>query len=200
MTNLENSLISNFLGDLISSKELDGRSKIIEVVRRTAEIPWGEGRTIEEVLDTKKVGTCTGKHLVLQACFDKIEVRYQTVVCTFKWGDQTILLPENLKNILREGEWEHGHNFIQIKNEKEQWIDADVTWNSKLKPYGFETFPLAWDGQTSFVGVRNIISKWEGRNIAEMKKELIESLSKEMRERRENFLKGFVEWVASINK
>jgi hypothetical protein len=33
-----------------------------------------------------------------------------------------------------------------------------------------------------------------------MKKELIESLEPEVRERREKFLKKFIEWIDSVNK
>ncbi len=84
--------------------DLKRRDQLITLVRLVAEIPWGEGRTVCEVLETKKRGTCTGKHLVLQACFNELEIKYQPVVCTFRWQDQEINYPENLKAILEEGE------------------------------------------------------------------------------------------------
>ena len=172
--------------------------QLIEVVKLVSRIPFGEARTIEEVLKTKKVGTCTGKHLVLQACFDELGIEYQPVVCTFYWEDEKIKYPENLQAILDEGKWEHGHNFVQIKKENGIYIDVDVNYNPELKPYGFRTFPQDWDGQSSFVSVEKIIRRWDNVNIADMKKELIDSLISEIRERRKRFLSELFKWVGSI--
>lgn len=174
--------------------------RLAAAVHAVARIPWGEGRTIGDVLDTKKVGTCTGKHLVLQACFDELGVKYRTVVCTFHWGEQGISFPGNLEAILSEGEWEHGHNFLQIAKGKGKWVDIDVTWNPELAPYGFRTFPDAWDGKTSFVGLGSIIRRWDGADISEKKGELIDSLGPGLRVRRGLFLNAFIRWVGSINK
>src|SRR3989338_4671585 len=130
-----------------------------------AKIPWGEGRTIEEVLAIKKVGTCTGKHLVLQACLDALGIPYTPVVCTFRWGDQPIEYPERLKKMLKEGEWEHGHNFVTIPIGNSKHIDVDVTWDPALEDFGFLSFPKDWDGKTPFIGVKNIIERWEGVDV-----------------------------------
>lgn len=170
-----------------------------EVAIMVSQIPWGEGRTVEEVLSTKKVGTCTGKHLVLQACLDELGIKYAQVVCTFRWGDQPIRYPESLRRILNEGEWEHGHNFVQIERNGSK-VDLDITWNPELAQYGFLSLPSDWNGETSFVGVTNIIRRWDGADIGTMKKKLIESLDPATRERRERFLKTFIAWVAKLNK
>jgi len=98
-----NSAIKNFLAEN-KIYNLDKPRQLIAVVELVAKIPWGEGRTITDVLETKKCGTYTGKHLLLQACFDELEIEYRPLVCTFHWGNQTIKYPENLKVILAEGE------------------------------------------------------------------------------------------------
>ena len=193
---------STGITDFLKSKGLLGLNRdeqLIALVRSVAEIPWGDGRTLEEVLSTKKVGTCTGKHLVLQECLDRLDFEYEPVVCTFRWGEQRIRYPNGLRNILRKGEWDHGHNFVRIRREDGALIDIDVTWNSKLKPYGFKTFPESWDGKTAFIGLDKIIKRWDGVEIGEMKKELIDSLTPELRERRELFLQEFIRWIDSIN-
>ena len=179
--------------------DIPKNQQLIAVVKLVAEIPWGEGRTIDEVLITRGFGTCQGKHLVLQTCFEKLEIEYRPVVCTFRWKDQSIKYPENVRKILAEGPWDHGHNFVQI-SANGNLIDVDVTYNSKLKPYGFKTFPQNWDGKTSFVGVDNIVKRWDGAEMLAMKKDLIESTDPKLRERRERFLKVFIPWVESINK
>jgi hypothetical protein len=191
---VKNFLVENKIGQMHKEDQL------INIVKLVAEIPWGEGRTIEEVLETKKAGTCTGKHLVLQACFDELGIKYRSVVCTFRWGEQSIKYPENLKRILKEGEWEHAHNFVQIKKENGDYIDADITWNSKLALCGFKTFPKNWDGKTAFVGIDNIIRRWDGVDAESKKKEITSSLELDLKERRENFLNKFIKWVEVINK
>ena len=184
--------------DFIRKLEIDGledKDKLIRVTQAVADIPWGEGRTIEDVF-TLGVGTCTGKHKVLQACFDKLGVDYQPVVCTFRWEDQPIHYPKELRDILAQGGWEHGHNFVRLAD----GTDIDITWNGKLAEHGFKTLLEDWDGTSSFIGVNNIINRWDGVSIDEMKAQLIGNLDDETRERREAFLHAFIEWVDSINK
>lgn len=179
--------------------ELEKDRRLVAVAQLVSKIPWGEGRSIMDVLVLKKTGTCTGKHLLLQACFDELGIKYQPVVCTFRWGDQDIRYPENLKAILAEGEWEHGHNFVQVTQEDGSYTDLDVTWDSKLKPYGFKVLPDDWDGKTPFVAVDKIVRRWDGADVEADKKGLVESMSAETRERRGRFLKEFIKWVDSIH-
>lgn len=179
--------------------KLNNLDRLIAIVKLIAEIPWGEGRTVKEVLKTKKVGTCTGKHLVLQACFDELGIEYRPVVCTFKWSEQEINYPENLKTIFKGGEWEHAHNFVQVKTKNRAYVDIDITWNSRLKPFGFKTFPQDWNCEDAFLGLDNIIRRWNGVDVKKKKKELINSLDPKLKKRREKFLKEFTKWVNLIN-
>ncbi len=90
---------------------------------------------------------------------------------------------------------------MQIKKEDGKYTDVDITWNSRLKPYGFKTFQKDWDGKSRFIGINNIIQRYDGVTDANMKKkELTNSLEPELKERRERFLKEFIEWVDLINK
>lgn len=173
------------------------RDQLMHLIQAVAHIPWGEGRTIEEVLKTKGVGTCTGKHVVLQACFDVLKIPYRIVVCTFRWSEQGLRLPDYLQAILEEGEWIHGHNFLQIQNDDGKWIDIDVTWDPLLKPHGFRTFPANWDGNTPFVGLHSLIERWDDAPLIK-KQEWQRALTPEMQERRERFLHKFFAWVESL--
>ena len=190
-------LIKNYLE---SNKilNLKGDEQLIALVELVAKIPYGEGRNIKEVLQTKKFGTCTGKHLVLQACLDELSIKYKNVVCTFHWGDQRIIYPKKLLEILNKGEWKHGHNFMQIEKSNGLKLDADITWNEYLKPHGFRAFPKNWGGKTSFIGIDKIIKRWDGADVLKMKKKLIEDLSPELRKRREHFLREFFKWTHAL--
>jgi hypothetical protein len=179
--------------------ELDKNGQLITTAKLISKIPWGEARTIDELLITKKYGTCTAKHTALKACFDELGIKSKQITSTFKWGEQDILYPENLRQILIEGEWNHGHNFLQVEKEDGTKVDVDVTWNPALQEFGFLTLPENWDGKTSFLGL-NINARWDDVDMKKKKIELIESLSPELRERRERFLKIFVEWMHTINK
>jgi hypothetical protein len=170
---------------------------VVGLVQAAAAIPWGEGRTIEEVLGTKRVGTCTGKHLVLQRCLDAFGIPYRPVVCTFRWGDQPMNLPSHLRTILEEGEWEHGHNFIQLQ-QGSTWVDVDIIWDPFLKAFGFRSFPAQWDGASPHLGIEKILQRWDGVDFSEKKAALLGALTPEMRERRERFLHGFIQWVDSL--
>jgi len=170
----------------------------ISLIHIVAQIPWGEARTVEEVV-TRNKGTCTGKHKVLQAAFDLLGFAYKPVVCTFQWGEQGIKFPQHLQSILNEGEWEHGHNFVQIPKSDGTFIDVDITWNSELQPYGFKTLPADWNGESSFVGLHSIVKRWDNADIDNMKQELITGLSPELKERRERFLHDFIQWIDDIN-
>ncbi len=147
---------------------------------------------------TKGVGTCTGKHLVLQACMDVLQIPYRPVVCTFHWNDQGLHLPDHLQRILDVNTWEHGHNFVQVQNDTGAWIDVDVTWDPPLTPFGFRTFPNDWDGQSPFVGMTHIIERWDNVAIADKKHALITRLTEEQKQAREVFLSGFIAWIASL--
>ena len=191
-------LVQQFL-EKSGAIKLRGREQLTTIVQHIAQIPWGEGRTIEDVLETKKVGTCTGKHVVLQACFDALKIPYRIVLCTFRWSEQNLPLPHDLQAILKEGEWIHGHNFLQIQNEKGKWIDIDVTWDPPLRSHGFRTFPEKWDGMTSFIGLDPLIERWDDVPLTK-KKEWQKALTPEMQERRERFLHTFFTWVRSLRE
>jgi len=181
--------------------DFDKNKRLIEITKLVANIPWGEGRTINEVLYTKKAGTCTGKHLVLKACYDELGITNRPVVCTFSWKDQKIQYPDHIRGILAKGEWEHGHNFLQVRMEDGAYIDVDVTFNPGLKKYGFNVFPESWDGEESTpIAFDKIIKRWDGVETISKKEELIESLSSELKKRREYFFTEFIKWVNSINK
>lgn len=170
---------------------------LIQITCEISAIPWGEARTADDVVRLHK-GTCTGKHLLMQQRLDEAGIVYRPVVCTFLWSKQGIALPENLTAILREGEWHHGHNFLQVKNSNDEWIDVDATWDPALKACGFLTLPADWNGEESFVGMRKIEERWDGVSIGEKKQELIGALDSDQQERRERFLKGFIAWIDSL--
>ena len=174
-----------------------GDKSFISLVRSASEIPWGEGRKILDVLRDKKVGTCTGKHLVLQACMDELGVEYRPVVGTFRWENQGINFPEHLKTFFEKDSWVHGHNFVQVKNSANEWIDLDITWDSELSKYGFGVLPDEWSGEYGFVAL-DIDDRWDGVDIYTKKEELISMLSVEQRKNREEFLSEFIAWIESI--
>ena len=178
--------------------ELSRERQIVEIAKLIAKIPWGESRTVEELLVTKKFGTCTAKHLALQKCYEFLNIQCYQVVSTFKWGEQGIKYPEELQAILDKGEWNHGHNFLRVKKDDGIEIDIDVTWNPRLKEFGFKVLPDNWDGKTSFIGL-NINQRWDNIDMKAKKIELIEALSPELRERREQFLRVFIKWIQELN-
>ena len=136
---------------------------------------------------------------MLHACLNELGFKCRQIICTFRWDEQKIKYPQRLESILKEGSWLHGHTYLQIEVD-DRWVDTDVTWNPKLKPYGFKTFPEKWNGETPFIGIDNIKRRWVGLKGKEIRTNLIESLTVETRDRRERFLKEFFKWIDSLNK
>src|SRR3989344_1939390 len=140
---------------------------LMRIAKEVAAIPWGEARTAQEVEKLGK-GTCTWKHLLLEQRLKAAGIPCRPVVCTFRWSDQGLKLPTHLEAILKEGDWLHGHNFLQVKNTDGTWIDLDVTWDPPLREYGFMTLPDDWNGGTSFVGLK-FDTRWDDVSMAEKK-------------------------------
>jgi len=193
--NHERQLVQQFIQDS-SAVGLLYTEQLSTITRSVAKIPWGKGRSIREVLGDKKVGTCTGKHLVLQACYQELGIAFRSVVCVFMWKDQTIQFPDHIRSILNEGAWGHGHNFVQVKNEQGEFVDVDVTFDSQLQQHGFRVFPVDWNGSKSMpIAFDPIIKRWDNADMPLLKKQLIDSLDKATRDRRERFLNALIEWV-----
>lgn len=167
-----------------------------ELAQAVSAIPWGEARDLKDVL-AKCTGTCTGKHILLQACFDHLGIQYRPVVCTFRWQEQHLVLPENLQTILDSTSWLHGHNFIQVKL-KNEWIDVDVTWDAPLEQFGFRSLPVDWNGQTNFIGLNVIVQRWNGVSIIDKKAEILSQLTDTERTARALFLDGLIHWIDSL--
>lgn len=194
-------LIEDYLGknNVLDMQNRD--QQMVAVSKAVSEIPWGMGRTIEEVLVTKGIGTCTGKHRVLEQCFKFLEIPYIPVVCTFHWGEQDLLLPQHLRAIINEGpEWSHGHNFVQSTKLSGEKIDIDISWDPAIAHLGFIT-TNDWDGEKDLIAVKNVIGRWDNVSMGEMKVKLIEEfITPEQRERRKRFLDAALKWTAEERK
>ena len=178
--------------------KLDGltlNEKVERLAHTISKIPWGSEATLLGVLKNNN-GNCTGKHALLEACLTILHVRFRTVVCTFKWGEQEVRYPENLQRILWEGEWEHGHNYVQLENGNY----VDVTWDPRLSAFGFKVLPDSWTIDDTFVGVRNIKRRWDGAPVQETKQDLINALPAVLQERRERFMQAFIDWMNEVHK
>jgi hypothetical protein len=191
----EKALVRAFLAPH-SLQDVDQGTAIVELAQIVAAIPWGEARTIEDVL-AKKMGTCRGKHRLFVAALAELGIESRFVVSTFHWHEQDIHYPPALKEFLEDHHWPHNHTFAQVKNSNGAWVDCDLTWDPALKPWGFWTFPEDWDGEHSFHAVK-VVDRWDGVEIEAKLDELKNLLSPEQQQASEHFLRLFIEWVASV--
>ncbi len=185
--------------------DADPQIALVELAHAVAAIPWGEARTIKDVME-KGVGTCRGKHRVfLEACA-QLGIEARPVVCTFHWAEQEIQYPPELKAFLQDHHWPQNHTFAQVKvprsfkpkaKSEVGWIDVDLTWDPPLSAYGFWTFPEDWDGEHSFHAVK-FLERWDGVDIQSKVDELVNTLTPEQQQAQEHFLKEFIAWVASL--
>lgn len=193
----DNNHIRKFLNDN-KLYNINRKDQIVKTARLVSQIPYGKGRSIEDVLVTKKVGVCTGKHLVLESCYKNLGIECSQVVCTYYWGEQGLNYPKYLQSILDQGEYEQTHNFLKLRNHLENIIEIDITWNPKLSKYGFKVLPDSWDGETSFYALK-INKRYDNIELKSTKINLIKLLSPELRERRMEFLDKLFEWINQLN-
>lgn len=171
---------------------------LVELAHAVAAIPWGEARTIPDVM-AKGIGTCRGKHRVFLEGCTQLGLEARPVVATFHWAEQEIAYPPELQAFLRDHHWPHNHTFAQVKDDRGDWIDVDLTWDPPLQPYGFWTFPDDWDGEHSFHAVK-ILERWDGAGIQAKVDELTNLLTPEQHQAQEHFLRAFIAWVASLRQ
>lgn len=150
-------------------------------------------------------GTCSGKHILLQALFDELRMQTTMILAPHEFTEtNSPWLPPALLAMVRETPVRDVHNFLRVQPVTElgpeaDWITVDATWPLAARTLGMpanETLDLAHD-----MGIAadpdEIYHVPPDADPTELKARILEDFSATELERREQFLAQLIDWLAA---
>lgn len=141
-----------------NSDPLKARIAVFEQVR---DIPYylveqvdGPYDWAASILENNK-GSCAPKHYLLGLLFPMLGVQVKYFTCPFRWGEQDLQYPDDLKAMTNE--LPIGYHTACKAFLRDRWVLIDATWDSPLSKEGFPV-NLNWDGLS---GMRNAVTPFE---------------------------------------
>jgi transglutaminase-like putative cysteine protease len=171
----------------------------ITVFERVRDIPYHypSARDPSEVLESGR-GSCSGKHYLLGEMFRLLGLEVRHMICTHRFNESLIVLPEPMQEMLRKNEIVDMHDYLQIVVDGE-WVDVDAMWPRGLREFGFPVNE-DWDGMKPML--LSVVP--EDLTIAErdpevLKEELLSKLTPRQRTVRKQFLAALSSWVQELS-
>ncbi len=180
---------------------LSATPRFISVFQKIRDIPYGStGAREPEVIVRNNLGSCSGKHILLDHLFIKLGLQSKIMTCLHHFDlalPTGIDYPQRLQEIIRDHRVLDFHHFIKLKVDGE-WFNVDVTWDSPLNAYEFPV-NLHWKGRGhTTIAVQPIKFYPETENIIALKEQLIRELPSKERRIRAEFLELLTEWLRDI--
>lgn len=171
------------------------------VFEKTRDIPYGStGERNPENIVEEKLGSCSGKHILLNNLFQLLGFDSKVLTCSHYFNDALPSgneYPKPLQEILQNYRVIDFHHFIKLKK-GDKWLNVDATWDSPLKAYGFPA-NLVWRGDAdTIIAVHPITFYSETNDVIGLKRKLIAELSPEDREIRNEFMRLLTDWLRKI--
>ena len=180
---------------------LSSMPRFICAFQKIRDIPYGStGEREPEIIVNNNLGSCSGKHILLNHLFIKLGLQSKIMTCLHHF-DQALptgnKYPRRLQEIIRDHRVIDFHHFIKLKVDQE-WFNVDATWDSPLNAYGFPV-NLDWQGKgQTTIAVQPIKFYPETDNIIALKEKLISELPPKERSIRAEFLELLTKWFRDI--
>lgn len=174
---------------------------LICVFEKTRDIPYGStGERNPENIVQENLGSCSGKHILLNNLFRAIGYQSKVVTC-LHYFNQALPphneYPEPLSDLLHNHRVIDFHHFIKLKV-GDRWLNVDVTWDAPLKDHGFPV-NMGWKGDSdTTIAVQPIKFFPDTEDVIGLKKRLIAQLSREDWEIRNRFMNLLTDWLRQI--
>lgn len=149
-------------------------------------------------------GTCSGKHILLQALFDELRMQTTMILAPHEFTEaNSPWLPPALLNIVREAPVRDVHNFLRVQplgelGPQADWVTVDATWPLAARALGMpanETLDLEHD-----MGIAadpdEIYHVPPDTDPTDLKTRILSDFSPDELARRETFLAGLIDWLA----
>lgn len=175
------------------------KERLIYLFKAVRDIPYGSigSRDPNKVYEANK-GTCSGKHALLKLLLEQIGLDVKDKICVHCFNDLPIDFPEKINTFLQNHEIFDPHNYLQVFLNG-VWLDLDVTWDSPLARYGFETND-GWNAKTDAHLCVSLLEDYDVDDPVTEKISIIQALPKSMQKAREEFLYLLTEWLEEIRK
>ena len=149
-------------------------------------------------------GTCSGKHILLQALFDELGMQTTMIIAPHEFTEaNSPWLPPALLAMVREAPVRDVHNFLRVQpvgqlGPQAEWVTVDATWPLPAHKLGMpanETFDMGHD-----MGIAadpdEIFHLPPDADPNELKTRILSDFSADELARRETFLAGLIDWLA----
>ncbi len=179
---------------------LSPEKALVKIFEKVRDIPYGStGERDPQKILKAKLGSCSGKHLLLKELFDLLGYQAKIVTCYHHFDEALPKreYPKALQNLITEHTVIDFHHFIQIKRNN-RWLVVDATWDTPLKAYGFPV-NTNWSGDIDTqLAVKPIKFYPEVDDLIAFKEQLIAELEPEERAIRKRFLDLLTDWFATL--
>lgn len=155
-----------------------------------------------EVTIAEWQGTCSGKHILLQALFEELGLGATMILASHEFtADNSPWLPPALLDEVRRAPVPDVHNFLRVQPEADSdWITVDATWPLAVESSGLPV-NRGFDVHRDMAIAADLIEIHHvppDLDPVEMKERVLSDWSVADRERREEFLERLMDWLDSV--
>ena len=144
-------------------------------------------------------GTCSGKHILLQALFEEFGLPATMILALHEFTEESApWLPAELLAEVARAPVADVHNFLRVQSGPEaDWMTVDVTWPMAGRGLGMpvnEAFVPGRDMDVAAdpIEIQHVPSDGDP---TELKARMLAALGPEQLERRELFLAALIDWL-----
>jgi hypothetical protein len=150
-------------------------------------------------------GTCSGKHILLQALFDELRMQTTMILAPHQFTEaNTPWLPPALLELVREAPVRNVHNFLRVQpvgqlGPQAEWVTVDATWPLAARALGMPANEaLALDHDMGIAADPDeIYHVPPDADPTDLKARILEDFSPAELARREQFLALLIDWLAA---
>lgn len=182
----------------------EGESAVAQTVRlyhAVRTIPYGStGDRTPEAVVRNRVGSCSGKHVLLRDLLRGIGVPAEVVTIRTHFSDGLPVhhsMPAPLQALLSGAPVVDFHHFVRACPES-TWLRLDATWHDAMQPFGvFVNRDWAGSGHTRLAA--EPLEEYPAvEAVAAFKRELLDGLEASVRARRLAFFTLLTAWIAAV--
>lgn len=180
-----------------------GKGGILQSYAAVRDMPYfsGPDRSPLAALRSGR-GACTAKHIILRDVLRRVGERAEVEIVE---GDFALNIPTHptqsadLQAMIRQGGVTDFHCRVRLVRTAGD-LRLDATWPDDLAAFGFASNRM-WDGESDTLqAIPDVVVRSRDEDVLGTKARLVTSLSGDIRQRRQDFLRLLSDWLAQIGK